>query len=177
VGTSYAHNNIANVVRFLGHAANAPDDYDQVISRPELPASANATMPEYRNTLAVSLHHHCLARTGLGDLALVAPGARHALRLYHSLLSRSGRDSCETACYHVVLARPAGLGSLGLSAVQAAVDTEAVIGLLHKAVVMGFRDFTLFRSEAALEPVRDCAKFRLLMVDLVFLAKAFAPDG
>ena len=75
------------------------------------------------------------------------------------------------------LAGLAGRGSPGLSAAEAAVEAEAAMGLLHKAVAMGYRDLALFRSEAALDPLRDRADFRLLMMDLAFPAEAFARDG
>ena len=63
-----------------------------------------------------------------------------------------------------------------MSAAEAAVEAEAAMGLLQKAVAMGYRDLAIFRNEAALEPLRDRADFRLLTMDLMFPAEAFARE-
>jgi hypothetical protein len=48
------------------------------------------------------------------------------------------------------------------------------MGLLHKAVDMGYRNAIAFRTESALDPLRGRGDFRLLMMDLAFPAEAFA---
>ena len=123
-----------------------------------------------------SLRRRGLARRDLGDAAGAAADARQALGLYDGLPSRSGWEWYETACCHAALAGLAGRGGPGLSAAEAPVEAEAAMGLLHKAVAMGYRDIASFRTEAALDPLRDRADFRLLMMDLVFPAEAFARD-
>ena len=48
------------------------------------------------------------------------------------------------------------------------------MALLHKAVAMGYRSPDAFRTEDALDPLRDRADFRLLMMDLAMPAEPFA---
>jgi hypothetical protein len=45
---------------------------------------------------------------------------------------------------------------------------------LGRAARLGYRNPYAYRSEAALEPLRDHDDFRLLMMDLAFPVKAFA---
>ena len=48
------------------------------------------------------------------------------------------------------------------------------MALLHKAVAMGYRTLDFFRTEDALDPLRDRDDFRRLMMDLAFPAEPFA---
>jgi len=46
------------------------------------------------------------------------------------------------------------------------------MALLHEAVGLGYRSPDAFRTEAALDPLRARADFRILMLDLSFPARA-----
>ena len=50
------------------------------------------------------------------------------------------------------------------------------MALLRRAVAMGYRSTDVYRTEDALDPLRDREDFRLLMMDLAFPADPFAPD-
>ena len=171
------HTNLADLVRARGGFTEARDGYDRAIALRQRLVEEDPKTPIYRSNLASSLRRRGLARAGLGGMAGAAADARRALGLCDGLPSRSSWDWYETACCHAALAGLAGRGSPGLSAAEAAVEAEAAMGLLHKAVAMGARDLALFRSEAALDPLRDRADFRLLMMDLAFPAEAFARGG
>jgi len=47
--------------------------------------------------------------------------------------------------------------------------------LLHKAVAQDYRNAVAMAKEVALDPLRDRADFRLLMMDLAFPGRPFAP--
>jgi eukaryotic-like serine/threonine-protein kinase len=49
-----------------------------------------------------------------------------------------------------------------------------VMALLHRAVAMGYRSLDAFRTDDALDPLRDREDFRLLMMDLAMPADPFA---
>jgi serine/threonine protein kinase/tetratricopeptide (TPR) repeat protein len=170
------HTNLGDLVRARGGFAEARDGYDRAIALRQRLIEEEPKTPVYRSNLAYSLRRHGLARDGLGDVAGAVADARRALGLYDGLPFRSGGEWYETACCHAALAGLAGRGGPGLSAAEAAVEAEAAIGLLHRAVAMGYREIGFFRTEAALDPLRDRADFRLLMMDLVFPAEAFARD-
>ena len=125
--------------------------------------------------LAESLRRRGLARRDLGDPAGAAADARRALALYDGLPSRSGEEWFETACCHAALAGLAGRAGSGVSAAEAAAEADAAMALLHKAVGMGYRDADAFRTEDALDPLRDRADFRLLMMDLALPGRAVRP--
>jgi hypothetical protein len=48
------------------------------------------------------------------------------------------------------------------------------MGSLHKAVAMGYRSPDSYRTEDALDPLRDRDDFRALMIDLAVPAEPFA---
>jgi hypothetical protein len=48
------------------------------------------------------------------------------------------------------------------------------MALLRRAVAMGYRSPDVFRTEDALDPLRDREDFRLLMMDLAMPAEPFA---
>jgi hypothetical protein len=128
-------------------------------------------MPWYRNVLAESYLNLGLARRALGDPTGAAADARRALVLFDGLPSRSVRDWYRTACCHAVLA---GLTGSGISAGRAASEADAAMTLLHRAVAMGYRNADAFRTEDALDPLRDRENFRALVMDLAFPEQVFA---
>ena len=48
------------------------------------------------------------------------------------------------------------------------------MALLRQAVAMGYRNPNAFRTESALDPLRNRADFRELMMDLAMPARPFA---
>ena len=57
---------------------------------------------------------------------------------------------------------------------HAAPEAETAMTLLTKAVGLGYRRRDDFRTETALDPLRDRPDFRLMMMDLAFPAEPFA---
>jgi len=46
---------------------------------------------------------------------------------------------------------------------------------LRQVVTMGYRNSDAYRTESALDPLRNRPDFRLLVIDLAFQAQPFAP--
>ena len=63
---------------------------------------------------------------------------------------------------------PAGLGSV---AAEGADQAEKAMAVLRQAVTMGYRNPDAYRTESALDPLRNRPDFRALMMDLVFPTK------
>jgi hypothetical protein len=63
--------------------------------------------------------------------------------------------------------------SSDLSAAEAVSEADAVMALLHKAVGLGYRSPDAFRTEDALDPLRDRDDFKLLILDLAMPADPF----
>ena len=99
-----------------------------------------------------------LARRDLGDPAGAAADARRALAIFDGLASRSRRGVVRDRLLPCRLAGLAGVAGSGVSAGRAAPEADAAMDLLHQAVAMGFRNADAFRTEAALDPLRDRAR-------------------
>ena len=168
------HTNTADVLRRLGRTAVARDGYERAIAIRERLVQENPEVKLYRSHLAGSLRRRGLARRELGDPAGAAADARRALGLYDGLPSRTREEWYETACCHAALATLAGQPGAGISAAEGNEEAARAMDLLHKAVEMGYRDANAFRTESALDPLRDRDHFKVLMMDLAFPAEPFA---
>jgi serine/threonine-protein kinase len=173
-GLAAALISLGDVVRALGRSAEARDDYDRAIALRERLVHDDATTTVYRSYLAYSLRRRGLALRKLGEVSGSAADARRALGLYDGLPTRSGEDWFETGCCHAALSGLPGRDGSGVSAAEAATEADAAMALLHKAVVMGYRNAAAFRTDDALDPLRDRDDFKLLMLDLAMPAKPFA---
>src|SRR5271156_2933496 len=70
------------------------------------------------------------------------------------------------ACCHAGLAGLAGRPGSGASAAEGADQSEKAMAVLRQAVTTGYRNLNAYRTESALDPLRDRPDFRLLMMDL-----------
>ena len=82
----------------------------------------------------------------------------------------------ETACCHATLAGLAGLDGAGVSAAEGEGEAARAMGLLRKAVDMSYRGNAAYRTEDALDPIRDREDFKLLIMDIVMPTRPFAGD-
>jgi tetratricopeptide (TPR) repeat protein len=168
------HTYLADLSGSLGRPAEARDSYDRAIALRERLVQEAPNSASYRSQLASSLRRRGLAWDDLGDVAGASADARRALGLYDGLASRSGDEWFETACCHAALSALAGRGGVGASAAEREEEAARAMRLLSQAVGMGCRDANAFRTEPALDPLRDRADFRILMMDLAFPAEPFA---
>jgi serine/threonine-protein kinase len=170
------HTNLSFILRRLGRPAEARDACDRAIAICEALIKEVPKVPMYRSHLAWSLRRRGLARGDLGEFAGAAADARRALALWEGLPSRTGQEWFVTACARAALAGLAGRAGSGVSAAEAVTEADAAMALLRRAVAMGYRSTDVYRTEDALDPLRDREDFRLLMMDLAFPADPFAPD-
>jgi hypothetical protein len=89
-------------------------------------------------------------------------------------LSPSPWNLFETACCHAALAGLAGRAGSGISAAEGSEEAIRAIGWLRRAVGVGYRNANEVRIESALDPLRSRDDFKLLMMDVAFLAEVFA---
>jgi hypothetical protein len=75
---------------------------------------------------------------------------------------------------HAALAGVADQPNSGVSAAQAASEVDTAITSLRRAIAMGYRSPNAFRTDDALDPLRNRPEFRLLAMDLAFPAEPFA---
>ena len=92
------------------------------------------------------------------------PAGRFAL--WEGLPSRTGEEWFETACARAALAGLAGRDGAGVSAAEGKAEADQAMALLRKAVAMGYRDAGAFRTDSALDPLRQREDFKKLLVEL-----------
>jgi hypothetical protein len=73
-----------------------------------------------------------------------------------------------------VLIRLAGRPGSGVSAAEGADQGEKAMAVLRQAVTLGYRNPNAYRTESALDALRNRPDFRALMMDFVMPAKPFA---
>ena len=78
------------------------------------------------------------------------------------------------ASCHAGLTGLAGRPGLRASAAEGADQAEKAMALLRQAVRMGYRNPDAYRTESALDPLRNRPDFRALTMDLEFPSEAFA---
>ena len=120
----------------------------------------------YRSHLAWSLRQRGMARRDLGDPA--GAGGRHLAGAgpVRRPAVAFGQRVVRTACCHAALAGLAGTARSGVSATAATPEADKAMALLRTAVEMGDRDPARYRTESALDPLRDREDFKTLKAEL-----------
>jgi tetratricopeptide (TPR) repeat protein len=151
----------------LGRPAEALDAYGRAFTLVEQLIKENPADKDYPTHRGKSLVGRGLARRALGDPAGAAADVRHALRLSEGLRRPEGFAAFSIACSHAALAGLAGQEGTGVSAAEGKANADQAMALLRKAVD-GFRAVTLedYRTEGALDPLREREDFKKLLTEL-----------
>ncbi len=92
---------------------------------------------------------------------------------YEGAKTLDSQQSFFRACCHAGLAGLAGRPGSGVSAAEGADKAEKAMVVLSKAVALGYRDPKDYRTESALDPLRNRPDFQVMMMDLVFPTEPF----
>jgi len=168
------HDNLGKMLSVTGKLSDADAEYRKALAIQQKLVDANPNVPDYRAMLAYSHSRRGMARFGLGDRAGASAEIRRALVLYDGVPSLVGEHWFETACVHVVLASLAGRDGSLVPAAAASSEAETAMALLGKAVTMGYLNRHAYKTESALDPLRNRPDFQLLMMDLEMPAEPFA---
>jgi hypothetical protein len=116
------------------------------------------------------------ARRALGDDAGAAGNLRQAIATFESMPppQMPGLGTFLEGCCHAQLSGLAGREGSGVSAAEGETEANSALRVLRKAVRSGYDLATNYRTDTALDPLRDLPDFRLLMMDLAFPKDAFA---
>ena len=172
---AYTSINSSEFLRKEHSPVEARDGYDRAVAILDRLVKDNPKNPLYQNFLAYGLRGRGLARLDLGDLAGVAADTRRSLEIWEKMTRRSGWEWFQVACCHATLSVLAGRDGSGIPAQEASAEVGQAITLLQKAVGLGFRELSEFRTETALDPFHDREDFRALLMDIAFPTKPFAP--
>jgi eukaryotic-like serine/threonine-protein kinase len=108
------------------------------------------------------------------NLAGAAAAWKRALARYGGIKYLDNVNTFLMASCHAGLTGLAGRPGLGVSAAEGADQGEKAMALLRQAVTMGYRNPDAYRTESALDPLRNRPDFRALTMDLEFPSEAFA---
>jgi tetratricopeptide (TPR) repeat protein len=169
-----ARNNLAVVLRRLGRPAEAIGLAERAVAARSALVGEDPETTSYRAGLAESHLNRGLARRALGDPVGAAADVRRSVALWQTLPSPTGEQSFLSACAAAALAGLRGQPGSGLSAAEAARAADTAMGLLHRAVRLGYRSPDAYRTEDALDVLRGRDDFKLLMLDLALPADPFA---
>ncbi len=135
---------------------------------------AHPDVADYRAGLGETYLRLGQVRCDMENLAGAAAAWKRACAHYDGTKSLSGEPTFFRACCHAGLAGLAGRPGSGVSAAEGADQAEKAMAVLRQAVAMGYRNPNAYRTESALDPLRNRPDFQLLMMDLVFPTKPFA---
>jgi tetratricopeptide (TPR) repeat protein len=154
--------NLGRQLRKCGRPAEALDAYGRSYTLLEQLLKED---PGYAPNAGRSLVGRGLARRALGDPAGAAADVRHALRLSEGLRLQEGWPTFCIACSHAALAGLAGQEGTGVSAAEGKDHADQAMALLKKAVD-GYGDINDYRTEGALDPLREREDFKKLLTEL-----------
>ena len=154
--------NLGSQLLKLGRPAEALDAYGRSFTLNEQLVKEN---PAEAPDRVRSLVGRGWARRALGDPAGAAADLRLAQRLSEGLGLPEGFTAFSIACSHAALAGLAGQEGTGVSAAEGKAHADQAMALLRKAVD-GFRFITIYRTESALDPLREREDFKKLFVEL-----------
>jgi eukaryotic-like serine/threonine-protein kinase len=149
----------------LGRSAEALDAYGRAVTLFEQLIKENPADKTYATNGGQSLVGRGRARRALGDPAGAAADVRQALRLFEGLRLPEGHAAFAIACAHAALAGLAGKEGTGVSAAEGKAHADQAMALLRKAVD-GFRFIPEYRTEGALDPLREREDFKKLLTEL-----------
>ncbi len=132
--------------------------------------------PRYQASLAESLLRFGQARLAEHDFVGARADWRRAIALFKSAPILNGERVFFYAGCHAALSSLARQPGTEMSDSEGNAEADQAMALLRRAAKMGYRNTVLYRNESALDPLRDRADFRLLMMDLTFPADPF-PSG
>ena len=168
--------NTADLLRRTGRLDEALAACDRALAVREPLVKGHPEFPLYRARLGETYLRLGQVRSDLEDPAGAAAAWKRACAHYEGTSDRNGEATFLLACCHAGLARLAGRPGAGVLAAEGAHQSEQAMAVLRQGVAMGYRNPDAYRTESALDPLRNRPDFQALMMDLVFPTEPF-PRG
>ena len=138
--------------------------------------SAHSDIKEYRLAFAEALLRLGQAHRANAEFSRAAADLRRAAALVEAVSAPTGEALFVDAGCHASISLLAGLEGTGVPASERAVEAERAMAMLRQAVNMGFRKPETYRTDTALDPIRDRDDFRVLLMDLAMPDDALARE-
>jgi eukaryotic-like serine/threonine-protein kinase len=166
--------NTADVLRRSGRFDDALAACERALAVREPLVAAHPEVPRYRARLGETYLRLGQVRYDRKDPAGAAVAWKRAGANYDAIKFRADSQSFLLACWHAGLAGLAGRPDSGVSTTEGAAHAEEAMAVLHQAVTTGYRNPDAFRTESALDSLRNRLDFRVLLMDLAFPTNPFA---
>jgi serine/threonine-protein kinase len=166
--------NKADALRRSGRLDEALAACERALALRKPLVEAHPESPGYRAGLGEPYLRLGQVRGDRKDLAGAAAAWKRACGHYDRCKSLPADHTFCRACCHASLAGLAGRPGSGVSDAEGADQAGKAMAVLRRAVTMGYRDFDAYRTESALDPLRDRPDFQALMMDLVIPTRPFA---
>src|SRR5262249_9561584 len=154
--------------------AEARAQCERALALREPLVAAHPETPSYRSRLGEALLRFGQVRREQGDAAGAAADWRRAIALYEATPTLTGERTFLFSCCHAGLSGLAAQAGSGVSAAEGPAEADRAMALLRRAVAAGYRNPAAYRTESALDPLRDRDDFQLLMLDLAMPDDPFA---
>ncbi len=158
--------NIADLLRRLGKLDEALAECQNALTVRERLVAAHPESPDYRANLGETYLRLGQIRRNMGNLSDAATALRRACEHYDAIKSLAGNCTFFRACCHAGMT---GLGSQPGSSVSSAEGddhAQKAMSVLRQAVSLGYRNPVWYRTESALDPIRERDDFKKLLAEL-----------
>jgi eukaryotic-like serine/threonine-protein kinase len=166
--------NLADLLRKAGRRDEARAACERARALREPLVRDHPQFPNYRGGLAETELRTGQVLLDAGDPAGAAAAWRRAVALYDGLESRRGEQAFLRSCCHAGLVGLAGRPGSGVSVEEGRDESDRAVSWVRRAVAEGYRNPDAYRTESALDPLRNRPEFQVLMMDVAFPTKPFA---
>jgi serine/threonine-protein kinase len=166
--------NTADVFRRSGRLDEALAACERALAVREPLVVAHPEVPWYRACLGETYLRLGQVRFDMKNLAGAAAAWKRGRQHYEANKSLIGEQTFFLACCRAGLAGIADQPGSGVSVAEGVDQAAKAMDVLRQAVTKGYRNSDSYRTESALDPLRNRPDFRALMMDLVFPTKPFA---
>jgi eukaryotic-like serine/threonine-protein kinase len=166
--------NLTEAFRRSGKLDEALATCERALAVRERQVETHPDIAEYRADLGESYLRIGQVRFDMENLVGAATAWKRASAHYDGIKSLTADHTFIRACCHAGLAGLAGRPASGVTAAEGTDHAEKAMALLRQAVTMRFRSADAYRTESALDPLRNRPDFRALMMDLTMPADPFA---
>ena len=156
-------NNLADVLSSFGEARGGARRLRALPGGRRAPGRAHPDWGRHRAGLGETYLRLGQVRYAMANPAGAAAAWKRALTLYDGSKSISSEETFFRACCHAGLAGLAARPGSGISAAEGTDQAERAMAVLRQAVSMGYRNPDAYRTESALDPLREREDFRKLI--------------
>ena len=158
--------NIADLLRRMGKLDEALAACKNALAVREQLVAAHPESSDFRANLAETSLRLGQLRRDMRDLPDAAAALRRACEQYDATRSLAGINTFFRACAHASLTGLGARPGSGVSPAEGDDHARTAMSIMRQAIALGFRNSDWYRTESALDPLRDREDFKTLVAEL-----------